>query len=182
MQELRELRNDPFEQLRRLESRLRVAKIDASSGQALTWVGLGFRLDTLWLAAPRDDVREVIPPPKTTRVPNAKPWLSGLANVRGELLTIIDLRQLLGMPRNDESRAQRVLVLNSDEVPAGFLVDEVAGHRQFAPEDQRHDISAGARTVFGGYLLGGFRRESQDWYALSLHKIAQSDVFRQAGT
>src|SRR5436190_18481 len=101
-QELRELRGDPFEQLQRLETRLRAARVDSASGQALTWVGLGFRLDTLWLAAPRDDVREVIPPPKTTRVPNAKPWLAGLANVRGELLTIVDLRLLLGMPRTEE--------------------------------------------------------------------------------
>lgn len=180
MQELKELRYDPFELLRQLESRLRSARVDSVSGQALTWIGLGFRLGGQWLAAPREDVREVIPPPKVTRIPNAQPWMSGLANVRGELLTIIDLRQLLGMPRAEEMRAQRVMVLNSTEVPAGFLVDEVAGYRQFAPEEQRRELLSGAGAL-GSYLLGGFVRQGQPWLAMSLHKVAQSDGFRHAG-
>jgi twitching motility protein PilI len=178
--ELRDLRHDPFGILQRIEERLRSARIDTISGQSLGWVGLGFRLDRHWFVAPRDDVREVIPPPKTTRVPNSRPWLAGLANVRGELLTIVDLRQLLGLPPAEELRAQRVVVFNSDEMPTGFLVDEVVGHRQFSPDQQRHELvqEAGA---FRDYLLGGFFREGQPWLALSLNKVALGDAFRHAG-
>ncbi len=121
------LRERPFDLLVTLEQRLRHARQDVTAGETTSWVGLGFRLHGLWFAAPRDDVREVSVMPKLTRIPGAKPWLLGVANVRGNLLPVTDLAQMLGLPRPVESRNQRVLVLNADGVPAGFLVDEVAG-------------------------------------------------------
>jgi len=178
--ELRALRDDPFEQLLRLEARMRAARLDVAAGQAQTWGGLGFRINDVWLVAPRDEVREVIVPPRMTRVPNVRAWLLGVANVRGSLLTIIDLRQFLGMPALDQQRTQRVLVFNSERFPAGFLVDEVAGHRQFVSNEQRREIVGGAGS-FAPYLLSAFVRDGQPWLALSLHKVAGSDNFKHAG-
>lgn len=178
--ELRVLRDDPFEQLLRLEARLRAARLDVAAGQAQTWNGLGFRMDNVWLVAPREDVREVIVPPHVTRVPNARSWLLGVANVRGALLPIIDLRQLLGLPTHGEQRGQRVLVYNSDRVPAGFLVDEVGGNRQFAANEQRREAVADTEA-FAPYLLGAFVREGQPWLAFSLHKVVLGETFKHAG-
>ena len=177
--ELRALRADPFGLLLQLEERLRSARLDVVAGQAQSWVGLGFRVGELWLAAPREDVREVIPPPRTTRVPNAQPWLTGVANVRGELLTLIDLPVMLGLPATETARARRVLVLNSKRTPAGFLVDEVAGYRQFSPGEQRNEMKLQA-GAFMPYLLGAFVREGQPWLAFSLHRLAESESFRAA--
>lgn len=178
--ELRALGDNPFELLRQLEVELRAARLDIAAGAAQSWVGLGFRIGETWLAAPKDDVREVITPPRVTRVPNGRAWLTGVANVRGELLTIIDLRQFLGMPGAEDARPQRVLVFNSERVPAGFLVDEVAGYRQFVPNEQRPEVRED-QELFAPYLLGGFVREGQPWLAFSLHKVAMSDAFKQAG-
>lgn len=178
--ELRALRDDPFEQLLRLEVRLRATRLDVAAGQAQTWSGLAFRINDIWLVAPRDEVREIIVPPRLTRVPNVRAWLLGVANVRGSLLTIIDLRQYLGMPALDQQRTQRVLVFNSEHFSAGFLVDEVVGHRQFLPNEQRREIIGGAGS-FAPYLLSAFVRDGQPWLALSLHKVAGSDNFKHAG-
>lgn len=178
--ELRALRDDPFDLLLLLETRLRAARLDVTAGQAQTWVGLGFRIGTTWLVAPKDDVREVIVPPKVTRVPNARPWLNGVANVRGELLTIVDLPGLLGLPPGEDLRSRRVMVFNSQRVPAGFVVDEVAGYRQFTPTEQRKEMREDAHP-FTPYLLGAFVREGQPWLAFSLHKVAESDPFKHAG-
>lgn len=174
------LRNDPFELLAALESRVQSARLDVAAGAAQFWTGLGFRLGDRWLVAPREDVREVIVPPPLTRVPGARPWLLGLANVRGSLLPVCDLHRLLGEEHNTLARASRVLVYNSDRVPAGFLVDEVAGYRQFAPGDQRPELVAEGGAL-KPYLLGAFVREGQTWLAASLHKIARGDAFNRAG-
>jgi twitching motility protein PilI len=174
------LRDDPFELLAALESRVQSARLDVAAGAAQFWTGLGFRLGDRWLVAPREDVREVIVPPPLTRVPGARPWLLGLANVRGSLLPVCDLHRLLGEEHNTLARASRVLVYNSDPVPAGFLVDEVAGYRQFAPGDQRPELMAEGGTL-KPYLLGAFVREGQTWLAASLHKIAGGDAFNRAG-
>lgn len=178
--DLRALEHQPFDLLLQMEADLRAARLDMAAGQAETWSGLGFRLDNIWMAAPRDDVLEVIVPPPVTHIPNARGWLLGIANVRGNLLTVIDLRQFLGLPASESQRGQRVLVLNSTRVPAGFLVDEVAGHRQFTPNEQRHSEAAKAEQ-FSSYLLGAFVREGQSWLAMSLNKVALSSTIRQAG-
>jgi len=174
------LRDDPYGLLVALERRLQTARVDLAAGAAQFWTGLGFRLDQRWLVAPREDVREVIVPPALTRVPGARPWLLGIANVRGGLLPVCDLRRLLGEEHQTLARGARVLVYNSERVPAGFLVDEVAGYRQFAPADQRPELVADSGPL-KPYLLGAFVREAQPWLALSLHKIAAGDAFNRAG-
>lgn len=178
---LRELRGDPFELLLALDRRLRAMRVDAAGGGAEIWQGLAFRHGDRWVVAPKDDVREVIPPPRYTRVPNAKPWVAGVANVRGSLLTLIDLGRLFGGEGGvPNSRTTRALVLNSDHMPVGFLVDEVAGYRQFTVAEQsRPNLAEG--DAMAPYVLGGFRREGRAWQVLSLHKLAQSDLLRRAG-
>jgi twitching motility protein PilI len=179
--ELRSLRDDPFGQLVELEARLRAARLDSTAGQAQVWTGLGFRVAEQWMVAPREDVREVAVPPRLTRVPNARPWLLGIANVRGGLLPVIDLQQLLGGAVTAETRTSRVLVFNSERMPLGYLVDEVAGYRPFSVNEQRRELIDSANDETRPWLLGGFVREGQPWLAFSLHKLAQSDVLKQAG-
>lgn len=178
--DLSALRDEPFDLLAALDQRLQEAKLDLAAGDAQFWTGLGFRLGEHWLVTPREDVREVIVPPPLTRVPGARPWLLGVANVRGSLLPVCDLRRLLGEEHNTLARKSRIMVYNSDRVPAGFLVDEVAGYRQFTVAEQRRELVDDSGPL-NPYLLGGFVREAQPWLALSLHKVAASDAFNRAG-
>lgn len=176
--DLRSLQDQPFELLRALESQIQFARLDSVAGRAEVWTGLGFRIGGLAVVAPRKDVREVIVPPNGTRIPNARPWLLGIANVRGNLLTVVDLAQLVGLGASTITRASRVLVLNAERGGLGFLVDEVLGYRQFNPSDQTHGATA---TVAGlaPFLLGGFFRDGQTWLALSFHRLAGADLVKQ---
>lgn len=178
------LRGQPFDLLLAIERALRDVRRDApgasdATPDTATWTGLAFRLRDLWLVVPGDDVREVTGRPKLTRVPGSRSWLMGVANVRGSLLPVTDLGALFGYPPGPDSREQRVLVLNADGVPAGFLVDEVAGYRRFAPEDQRDDPPR--HPGLAPWRLGAFHREGRDWQVLSLRKLARSDSFALAG-
>jgi twitching motility protein PilI len=178
--DLSSLKDDPFELLAELEKRLQTSRVDLAAGSAQYWTGLGFRLGDRWVVSPREDVREVIVTPPLTRVPGARPWLLGLANVRGSLLPVCDMQRLLGDEHHALARSSRVLVYNNDRIPAGFLVDEVVGYRQFSPPDQRMELIAGSGHL-KPFLLGAFVREGQPWYALSLHKLAVGDAFNRAG-
>lgn len=176
--ELRSLRDDPLALLLAMEEQLQISRGN-DGGRAQNWTGLGFRLGAYWFVAPRDDVREVVGPPPTTRVPNAQPWLAGLANVRGELLAVVDLGTFFGLPPPADPRGRRLLVLNSRSRAAGLLVDEIAGYRQFGAGDQHNALKRDA-APFSPYLLGAFVRDGQPWYAFSLHRLAQSENFRAA--
>jgi twitching motility protein PilI len=179
--ELRQLRDKPFDLMLALDARLQAGAQSATGDTTHVWIGLGFRLGEHYLVAPRDDVREVLSTPEYTRVPGAKPWLLGIANVRGDLLPIIDLNRFLGGDAPPGQRGSRVLVYNSPDVPAGFMVDEVPGFRRFQPQDQRHEMAPEGGAL-SPYLLGAFVREGQLWAAFSLSKLVTSPAFQNAGS
>jgi twitching motility protein PilI len=179
--ELRTLRDKPFDLLAALDARLQATATAGTSSEAQdVWIGLGYRVAGWQMVTPRADVREVLTPPEYTRVPGAKPWLLGIANVRGDLLPLIDLNRLLGGDATAIHRSTRVLVYNANEAPAGFLVDEVAGFRRFSPQDQRHEMVPEEGDSLHPYLLGAFVREGQLWLAMSLSKLVTSPVFQNA--
>lgn len=173
---------DPFDLLKQIESRVQAIGNPLATGASQNWVGLGVRVADRWLLMPQDDVREVITLPTLTRVPGAKPWLLGLANVRGNLLPVCDLRGLMDGAAAPAplTRNSRVLVYNSERRPAGFLVDEVAGYRQFTSGEQDPDASANCGLP-AQQVIGAFTRDGQSWVAVSLHRIVLSDSFVQAG-
>ncbi len=180
--ELKSLRDQPFELLAELERRGRTVSAqhnpEASAGRE--WVGVALRMaGDLYLVA-REETREVLGiPNSTTRVPGAKPWIRGLANVRGQLLPVIDLRQFLGSGLTPVTRNTRIVVVNHREIPAGLIVDEVLGFRRFAEAE----FSADAPPTVARcerYLAGAFRRGQEQWPVLSLRNILESPAFAEA--
>src|SRR5690606_32059577 len=127
---LKELRDRPFELLAELERRGRAvsAQVSQDSAAGREWVGIALRMAGETFLVAREETREVLGMPASlTRVPGAKSWVKGLANVRGQLLPIIDLRQFLGSGVTPLTRNTRVIVVNHREIPAGLVVDEVLG-------------------------------------------------------
>ncbi len=97
---------------------------------------MAFRMGGETFLVERDEAREVMGvPAPITRVPGARPWILGLANVRGQLLPVIDLKQYFGSGESVAGRNMRVIVVNHREVPAGLVVDEVLGFRRFADRE-----------------------------------------------
>ena len=179
---LHALRDRPFELLAALERRGRSASAvpgeEATTGRE--WVGVALRMaGELYLVA-REETREVLSvPSQVTRVPGAKPWIKGLANIRGSLLPIIDLRQFLGSGTTPATRNTRIIVVNHREVPAGLLVDEVLGFRRFA-ETEFNGETLPTIVRCERYLAGAFRRAQEQWPVLSLRLLVENPGFLDA--
>lgn len=180
---LQALAEQPFELLVELERRARAA-IAAREGTPATsdeWVGIGFRLGAERFVTSRADVREVLPiPEQITRVPGAKPWLRGIANLRGQLLTVVDLKSFLGAGAPATDRQARVLVVASREVPTGLIVDEVVGFRRFGQSEYR-DETTPAVIRCEHYLQGTYRRGGEVWPRFSVLKLLEDPQFLTAG-
>jgi twitching motility protein PilI len=180
--ELKSLRDKPFELLQQLEQLARIALTgqgrDAASERE--WVGVAFRLNTENFLVAREETREVLGfPSVVTRVPGAKSWIRGVANVRGTLLPVVDLRAFLGGGVTGTGRSSRVLVANHREVPAGLLVDEVLGFRRFA-DGEFSTMVPPTIVRCERYLAGAFRRGAEGWPVFSLRSLLESDDFLQA--
>jgi twitching motility protein PilI len=178
------LRDRPFELLKELEKRSRGVTAgtaaDAATGQE--WVGVAFRMGGETFLVAREETREVLGyPAVVTRIPGAKSWVKGLANIRGQLLPMVDLRQFLGSGATAAGRNTRVVVVNHREIPAGLMVDEVLGFRRFAePEFNAEPPPTVIRC--DGYLAGAFRRGGEVWPVFSLKNLVESQSFLQAAS
>ncbi len=181
---LRSLRDRPFELLKELEKRSRTVAPGGTAGAevAKEWVGVAFRMGGETFLVAREETREVLGyPAAVTRIPGAKSWVKGLANVRGQLLPMLDLRQFLGSGATASGRNTRIIVVNHRDVPAGLMVDEVLGFRRFAESDFNPDPPP---TVIrcDTYLAGAFRRGGEVWPVLSLKSLVESQSFLQAAS
>jgi twitching motility protein PilI len=181
---LRSLRDRPFELLKELEKRSRPAAAsgapDPNAGKE--WVGVAFRMGGETFLVAREETREVLGyPAVVTRIPGTKAWVKGLANVRGQLLPMLDLRQFLGSGMTTPGRNTRVVVVNHRDIPAGLVVDEVLGFRRFAEREFNVDPPP---TVIrcDSYLAGAFRRGGEVWPVLSLKSLVESESFLQAAS
>jgi twitching motility protein PilI len=106
-----------------------------NSGPAQEWSGVTFALGESRLACNIDQIHEILPIPASTPVPGAKPWIIGLANVRGSLLTVIDLVWFLTGVRSPMTQRSRLLATYLNKAPIGLIIDEVFGQRHFLDGD-----------------------------------------------
>jgi twitching motility protein PilI len=181
---LRGLRDRPFELLKELEKRGRRETAgsapDTAAGQE--WVGVALRMGGETFLVAREETREVLGYPAVlTRIPGAKSWVKGLANIRGQLLPMVDLRQFLGSAPTMAGRNTRIVVANHRDVPAGLMVDEVLGFRRFAESEFNAEPPP---TVIrcDRYLAGAFRRGGEVWPVLNLKILVESQSFLQAAS
>lgn len=95
---------------------------DAAAGEAVV-VRLGSGRFAVSLAS----VAEVGRVPGVTRIPGGPDWLAGVANWRGRLMPVLDLRGLLGADRTPFTSSARLVVVVDDGISAGVVVDAVEG-------------------------------------------------------
>ena len=94
-----------------------------------------FRLGDGRFAVALGEVAEVGNVPSITRVPGVPGWLAGVANWRGRILPVLELRTLLGADAGHIGSTARLVVLTSDVATAGVLVDAVEGAASLGAAD-----------------------------------------------
>ena len=106
-----------------------------------------------------EHVQEVLRAQKLTRVPLAPPAVAGLINLRGQVVTAIELRERLGRPARAEGADSVVIVVRMHGEAVSFLVDGIADvvNVDAADFEQPPDTLDGrARELIrGAYKLDG---------------------------
>ena len=92
-------------------------------GSALSF--LGFTLENEEYGADLNLVTQIVKPPVLTWVPRVPPHVLGVISIRGAVVTLVDLRQLIGLSPTSWPRTGRVLLTSHKGEPIGLLVDRV---------------------------------------------------------
>lgn len=172
---------DPFEILLDLEKRCRqnALRLPSAGDVEDKWIGVGFRLGDDKLLADMVEVGEILDVPEFTKVPGVKSWVVGIANVRGSLLPIMDLKgYVLGVDMQHRKRG-RLIVINYKGFDTGLLVDEVYGMRHFFDEDQTDQKPEVHKNVLP-YVKKMYTREEENWPVFSFESMAKDERFALA--
>jgi purine-binding chemotaxis protein CheW len=79
-------------------------------------------------------VREIVKAQEITSVPGTADFVLGIINLRGKIVSVVDLAQRLGLGQARVDRASRILVVDLDGFTVGFLVDAATEVLKLAPE------------------------------------------------
>jgi twitching motility protein PilI len=169
----------PFEILARYQ-RLSLAHASESQDQLDApglWRGIGFRVGARLLVTGIDEINELLAVPTLTPVPGTQPWLLGVANVRGNLVPVIDFARFLFGERTQHSDRTRLLVVRQGSGNVALMVDEVFGQRT-VDQEQRRDAVAEDDPRLARFVDS--RVGEQQLAIFSMNRLVRAPDFRQA--
>ena len=158
---------------RDLAERLRAAEGSRVSSRLALQVG-----EEGWLVD-LADASEVIPVPAITPVPLTRGWFKGVANIRGNLYSVVDFPAFLGGAGAALSEQARLLLIGERfRMGAALLVDRSLGLRN--PSQLKAIEGNGARPpwVKGEYA----DEEGRQWKELDVAQLVQQQEFLSVGT
>ena len=170
--------NVSFKKLQDYERRSQTFEPGQVEGQKNSgeWAGVIFRIGDARLACNLEQVHEFLPIPAFTPVPGTKPWILGLANVRGDLLTIVDLAWFLNGERSAVSMRTRLLAASLRGRPVGLLVDEVFGQRHFV-SDEGKKPRLPKSSPLKNFVHRQYRSGNDVWQELDLETLFSTAEF-----
>ncbi len=142
------------------------------------WHGIGFRIGDITLVAPLTQVNEILHYPKLTLVPGTLGWVKGLANIRGTLLPVMDLRGFLRQSAISHDAHSRIMVIQQENLSVGLLVDEVLGLKHFDPQEAVTRVKKLNEAV-KPYIQGAFFQSNQTWYVFNMASLVEDPQFLQ---
>lgn len=118
-----------------------------------------FEVEQLFCGIDVQHVQEVLNAQETTRIPRAPAIVEGLINLRGQIVTAIDMRKRMGLPAREDARRPMNVVIRTSDGPLSLLVDEIGEvievHRE-QYEDTPASLEQSQRELLQGvYKLDG---------------------------
>jgi len=101
-----------------------VDEVSSDDDQVLQWGT--FKLDDEVYGINVIQIREVLRYTEITPVPGAPTYVSGIINLRGNVVTVIDTRKRFGLPPGEINNSSRIVIVEVDSQVLGMLVDSVA--------------------------------------------------------
>ena len=113
---------------------------------------LTFTLGGEQYAIPLLRVREVIEMSEPTPVPQTPAYFKGIINLRGQVISVLDLRLRLSMPKSEVGPKTAIIILDLEAMSLGVIVDRINGVVSFQPADlsDAPDVTDGRPRVLSG--------------------------------
>ncbi|MEX2542357.1 MAG: chemotaxis protein CheW [Trueperaceae bacterium] len=119
-----------------LEERARQLAAEPAAAKGGEWiVVVEFALANERYLLSAQHVREVATIDELTPLPGVPEFVVGLVNLRGEIVSVIDISSFLGLPRSDPGDLHQVLFLEDEQMTFGIVAESIYGARRLALAD-----------------------------------------------
>ncbi|MBS1509030.1 MAG: purine-binding chemotaxis protein CheW [Bacteroidetes bacterium] len=121
-----------------------------------------------------DQIKEVVITPTVTRMPQTPAYVKGVANIRGNVIAILDLEEKFGLVRNTDADFKGnnyTLVIESDEYKMGILVREVPNTLSISTSSIENSIFTGDQQAEQSYIVGIVKLEKQLIIMIDIFKV-----------
>ncbi len=129
-----------------------------------------FRLSREWYGVEMTKVREVIKVGSITYLPSSPEYISGIVNYRGNILSVTNLKKILGLPLGELDEKTRIVVIESGMVNTGFLVDEVVESIE-VPKNRVTSVMLTIPPEGAKYIKGQFQMNDKLTAILHVERI-----------
>jgi purine-binding chemotaxis protein CheW len=131
---------------------------------------LEFSLGKLDYAIPLLTVREVITVPDTTVIPKSPAFFLGIMNLRGQIISVVDLRKKLGITDKKEEIEEAVIILELGEMNIGVVVDSINRVLTFKASEivPAPEVDL---LIKADYVGGVYRKENALTIILEVNKV-----------
>lgn len=139
---------------------------------------VGFELDGQAYAFRIDQIQEIVILNQVTRTPQVPEFVEGVANLRGAIIPIINLRKLFRLPAKETDGETRTIVVNVGDRTMGCTVDMVSQVIRIPEEN----IQAAPETVtgHGAHYISGFARvDGQLFILLNIDELLDPAKLQQ---
>ncbi len=161
------------------KSKKRSGGIPAYQQQGENWTGVLFTVGDDQLLLPMNVVQEIVLVSQAvTNIPGTPKWVLGLVNLRGSLLTVIDLQGLLsGTLCVSRDNKQRLLVIGFEGFEVGLLVSSVSGMKHYLKSDSVVE-SPSLSTEVMPYVHESFQNYDDHYGVLDAGQLFNDEKFQ----
>lgn len=145
-------------------------------GAVTQWVT--FELDEETYGINVMQVQEVLPMTEIAPVPGAPPYVMGIINLRGNVVTVIDTRMRFGLPQKEPTDENRIVVIETEDQVAGILVDGVA-EVSYVREDEIDTAPNVGNEDSSRYIYGVVSREQALLILVDVNRLLSREEWEE---
>lgn len=141
-----------------------------------------FKLGQEEYGMPIDQIKEVVITPAITRMPQTPEFVKGVANIRGNIIAILDLETKFGLPPsagNGRSDSNFTLVIESEEFKMGVLVKEVPNTLSISRSAIEESVFAGEGLNDQSYITGIVKLDKRLIIMIDIFRVISEQDSRQ---
>ncbi|MDD2389785.1 MAG: chemotaxis protein CheW [Desulfobacterales bacterium] len=98
-------------------------------------------------------IREVYPLTELTPLPCTPDYIFGIINIRGQILTILDIKKFIDLPEKGITNLNRIIVVRQEDMTLGILADEIIGIRNISKGGLNPPLPT-MTGIHAGYIRG----------------------------